>query len=322
MEFTKKEYRRTFAGLGLALCLLEVLRVFGSLLYEYVLNRVWNQETGVSGLLSWLFASPWTDTLVQYVFVLGVPYLLIMALLKRMPKAERWKDSLPPGIFVAALVMSLGLGYLLNLTGVFINSGVSLFTGKPADEMNPVTDMMSVLTPSMVIYTCLLGPFMEELLFRGVLLSRARKFGDRTAVLFTAVLFGLMHGNLNQFLYAAAIGIVFGYVAVYTGRIRYTVMLHMMVNTYSVILLAGEELLLSTGLVIPLVGYGLMILLSVVLLICGAVTCIWLYGREAIMRMGMMEAAPPSWRKYAWLNVGFLLYLAFGLFQMMLYLLY
>ena len=40
------------------------------------------------------------------------------------------------------------------------------------------------------------------------------------------------------------------------------------------------------------------------------------------MRMGMSEAAPPSWRKYAWLNVGFLLYLAFGLFQMMLYLLY
>ena len=38
---------------------------------------------------------------------------------------------------------------------------------------------------------------MEELLFRGVLLRKARRFGDRTAVVFTAVMFGLMHGNLN-----------------------------------------------------------------------------------------------------------------------------
>ncbi|MFR8165857.1 MAG: hypothetical protein ACLU8D_07615 [Enterocloster sp.] len=35
-------------------------------------------------------------------------------------------------------------------------------------------------------------------------LKRARRFGDRTAVAFTAVLFGLMHGNLLQLFYAAS----------------------------------------------------------------------------------------------------------------------
>ena len=69
----------------------------------------------------------------------------------------------------------------------------------------------------MVIYTCLVAPFMEELLFRGVLLRKARRFGDRTAVVFTAVMFGLMHGNLNQFLYAVVIGLVLGYLAVRTN---------------------------------------------------------------------------------------------------------
>ena len=55
--------------------------------------------------------------------------------------------------------------------------------------MNPVMDALDELTPGMVIYTCLIAPFMEEFIFRGVLLKKARRFGDRTAVVFCAVMF-------------------------------------------------------------------------------------------------------------------------------------
>lgn len=97
------------------------------------------------------------------------------------------------------------------------------------------------MTPSMVIYACFLGPFMEELLFRGMILKRARRFGDRTAVAFTAVLFGLMHGNLLQFFYAASIGLILGYVAVRTSSIRYTVLMHMAINSFSTVMVAGRS---------------------------------------------------------------------------------
>ena len=80
---------------------------------------------------------------------------------------------------------------------------------------------------------------MEELLFRGMILKRARRFGDRTAVAFTAVLFGLMHGNLLQFFYAASIGLILGYVAVRTSSIRYTVLMHMAINSFSTVMVAG-----------------------------------------------------------------------------------
>ena len=99
----------------------------------------------------------------------------------------------------------------------------------------------------MVIYTCLVAPFMEELLFRGVLLRKARRFGDRTAVVFTAVMFGLMHGNLNQFLYAVVIGLVLGYLAVRTNRILYNVLLHMTVNSFSMLLVMVEDGPLCAG---------------------------------------------------------------------------
>ena len=103
--------------------------------------------------------------------------------------------------------------------------------------------MMMDMTPSMVIYACFLGLFMEELLFRGMILKRARRFGDRTAVAFTAVLFGLMHGNLLQFFYAAAIGLILGYVAVTEpAASAILALMHMAINSFSTVMVAGQDL--------------------------------------------------------------------------------
>ena len=87
---------------------------------------------------------------------------------------------------MSALFMCLGLGYIFNFLGVFLDVFFSIFTGVPATDMNPVMDALDELTPGMVIYTCLIAPFMEEFIFRGVLLKKARRFGDRTAVVFCA----------------------------------------------------------------------------------------------------------------------------------------
>ena len=43
-------------------------------------------------------------------------------------------------------------------------------------------------------------------------------------------MFGLFHGNLNQFAYAFILGVIFGFVYVKTGTIRYTILLHMIIN--------------------------------------------------------------------------------------------
>ena len=51
-----------------------------------------------------------------------------------------------------------------------------------------------------------------------------------------------MHGNLLQFFYAAAIGLILGYVAVRTNSIRYTVLMHIAINSFSTVMVAGQEL--------------------------------------------------------------------------------
>lgn len=84
-----------------------------------------------------------------------------------------------------------------------------------------------------VLVIGIVAPIVEEIIFRKVLIDNMCKYGIVAAVMLSALLFGLFHGNLSQFFYAWGLGIIFGFVYAYTGKIIYTILLHMAVNLYS-----------------------------------------------------------------------------------------
>lgn len=64
-----------------------------------------------------------------------------------------------------------------------------------------------------ILATGILTPVIEELLYRGVVYQRLREWlGIVPAVLLSAVLFGAMHMNVVQFVYAGLIGLLLAYV--------------------------------------------------------------------------------------------------------------
>ena len=86
----------------------------------------------------------------------------------------------------------------------------------------------SVLPKALLLV--ILAPIIEEYIFRKILIDRMHSYGEKLAVVTSALMFGLFHGNLSQFFYAYALGLVFGYVYLKTGRLRYSICLHMLIN--------------------------------------------------------------------------------------------
>lgn len=86
----------------------------------------------------------------------------------------------------------------------------------------------------MFISTAIVPAFVEEFLFRGVVLSQIRPYSETGAVLISALLFGLMHQTPFQILYTTALGIVLGVVCIKTGSIWCGVILHFFNNFLSV----------------------------------------------------------------------------------------
>ncbi len=91
------------------------------------------------------------------------------------------------------------------------------------------------------ITIALVPAFCEEFLFRGVVLSNLMPYGKATAIIVSSVLFGLMHSNFYQFLYATAAGILLGAVYVLTDSIWCSVLIHMINNSTSILQTAIYE---------------------------------------------------------------------------------
>lgn len=84
-------------------------------------------------------------------------------------------------------------------------------------------------TISFFLYASFIGPIFEEIVFRGAVLRTFEKYGKVFAIVSSAALFGLFHGNLTQGAFAFVVGLVFGYVAL-EYSIKWTMLLHIINN--------------------------------------------------------------------------------------------
>ena len=99
-------------------------------------------------------------------------------------------------------------------------------------EQTPATNYELVLA---LLTTAVVPAFVEELLFRGVILGNLMPFGRDTAIILSALAFGLMHQNAGQFLYTTVMGLVLGYIFVVSGNIWCGVLIHFVNNAFSVL---------------------------------------------------------------------------------------
>ena len=87
-----------------------------------------------------------------------------------------------------------------------------------------------------LLFMALLPAVVEEFLFRGVLFQGFRNCGLLKTAVMTSLMFALAHGNLNQFLYAFAIGMFFAYLVEASGSVYASMIVHMILNTVTVVI--------------------------------------------------------------------------------------
>lgn len=80
------------------------------------------------------------------------------------------------------------------------------------------------------IYGIIIAPIKEEIIFRNVIIDRLRRYGSTFAIFYSALLFGLYHGDIFQSLYTFGLGIAFGYILLKTNRIIYPIIYHSISN--------------------------------------------------------------------------------------------
>ena len=175
-------------------------------------------------------------------YAVGVPVFAL--LIRRIPDGPALeRQPVKAGAVFVFYFICMGGMYIFNYVGLGVTSLLSLLLGRTVG--NPLASVLS--GPGLwatVLFVGILSPIFEELAFRKLLLNKLRPFGDKTAMWFSALAFGLFHMNFSQFFYATAVGLVLAYAALKTGNIKLSVLLHVLVNFTGSVL---PTLVMQTG---------------------------------------------------------------------------
>ncbi len=183
-----------------------------------------NQET----LLN-IANSTWYQWLIGVgpMYIVGFPIFFLIV--RSMPKRTIKKTKLGFGEFAAMLLVAEAFMFAGNLIGLSLNATISAMLGK--EVVNSTSELIEN-SPIWLIFiiVVIVGPIIEELLFRKLLIDRISKYGDVFAIIISSVAFGLFHGNFYQFFYATFLGLLLGYMYTKTGNNIYNTIMHMIIN--------------------------------------------------------------------------------------------
>ena len=113
-----------------------------------------------------------------------------------------------------------------------------------------------------IIINTIIRPFLEEIVFRGVIMNNLRKYGIRVAIIINSLLFGLSHYNVEMIIPAFLTGIIFSYVAC-KYSIKYSILIHFLLNTITQIL----QVIILSKIEMSIVVFGLFLLFLIIFLL-------------------------------------------------------
>ncbi len=189
-----------------------------------------------SRCLQWLGGNPETqyylaDTL-SCVFML-VFYGTLLFILRHKQQPVLPEMQVRARTYGAAVIMTLGVGGISYLWLLLVDVLPPIpFIAESAQRFEEMgTSMGTEPYPWVFFSVVLLGPIVEELLFRGLVFQEAEKIhGGVFAVVVSAVLFGIFHMEFVQGVYTFFMGLVFGYIYLRTRSLVLVCFAHVLNN--------------------------------------------------------------------------------------------
>ncbi|HIT59673.1 MAG TPA: CPBP family intramembrane metalloprotease [Candidatus Fimousia stercorigallinarum] len=181
-----------------------------------------------------LFSEKLLSNIVQFLpVVLGILYLMItrQPLLSSV-QIRRFHPLTVPCVILFTLCLWPLLS-LINLFSMLFSENLIQHTVTGTVSSNGPVYALAVLA--------LIPAIVEEFTFRGIIYGQYRCNRPIKAIFLSALCFGLMHMNFNQFCYAFIIGIFFALIVEASGSLIPSMLMHFTFNAISVLLVYAQQ---------------------------------------------------------------------------------
>lgn len=214
-----------------------------------------------------LFSAVLTDTeitlinqILLQVFSLGTASLFVLSYSNKNIEKRKISFSGKSKIVLIALFLVFVLQIVLSFT-LYPSLGLDY----NVTDMFDVASSSSVLTKIILVLCLAVTPAVfEELFFRKAVIDFAMPYGKNFALVFSALIFGILHMNISQGLFAFVMGLIMGAIYIYTGDLKLTMLIHFLNNGYAALAMVAQPyaLVLITLILLVLLIAGFVLLIK------------------------------------------------------------
>lgn len=240
-------------------------------------------------------------SIIMSVIGVYVPFLVIHRFYSPQDKELCFNLDAPKS--KNSFLYALGAGTMICFLGNYITSGFAGFVSTYDIEFSDyAADIPSNIGEFLllVLQAAIIPAVVEEVAIRGIVMPPLRKYGDRFAIIMSAIIFALMHSNMTQIPFAFVAGLVLGYFSISTGSVWTAVAIHAANNFIAVLSTVASETIVG-----PFLFYGVTIALLVV-----GVYCARQFLKEPHDGLGL-TFAPKSERKFLLASFAVFLFISF-----------
>ena len=190
-------------------------------------------------LIDLLFPALSSGAMYYSMMVSVIPCLLFLYFLFRnnnlvsLDETEEPSSRFSPLVFLHFFLIFCGVQWISSLLTIplvllFQKMGLDLSYSEMAAKGGALNDI------PMLVYTILIAPIVEELVFRGVFYKRFKAFGSFFTAFACSLFFALIHSNFLQFIPAFMMGFVLFAIRDKYG-LRYSILLHLTNNALAIL---------------------------------------------------------------------------------------
>lgn len=152
-------------------------------------------------------------------YILSICYLLIFLplFLKRYQKYQKNYQEKLRDIF-KIILLGIVISTSLNLIIYFIKLALNI----------KMTYSFNIF---IIINTCIIGPILEELVFRGITYNILReKYNEKISIIVTTLIFSIMHFNALTIIYTLIVGYILNKLYIKYKNIKASIIFHITIN--------------------------------------------------------------------------------------------
>lgn len=228
---TIKKMRAVFSHVGFSLFAYDLAVVLFTVGATFLIMRIMS-FFGYSDLAEKLLGGAgynWFATAVfQFIIATGI-FLILIGLKKPVIAFDKTKRKLGLKQTVILAVVCISIMQI----GAYISNVVSMVVeyvrGAPLEsELNSLIMESDIFV--VIIMCVIIGPILEEIIFRKCIVDRLRPFGEGFSVVCSALIFAIAHGNFLQVFYSFGLGALLAIIYLKTNNLKICIGYHMFVN--------------------------------------------------------------------------------------------